>query len=156
MEERLNTIYGKIANKLNDIIPEQWDKIYMYGEVSEDVRETFFYYFTPSKDEPVYSHYIPNVFNINEMEYYKSLEQLLDLLKELWLEFKNNDQEAWTNLTFVLESTGKFKVDYDYTDLSEADPNEWQILWEYKYLGAMPEDDDDKLIVEEYLKTLQS
>lgn len=152
MEERLNEIYGKIANTLNETILEEWDKVYMYGEVSEDVRETFFYYFTPNKGEPVYSHFIPDIFKIDEMEYYKSLEQLLDSLKELWLEFKNNEQEAWTNLTFIIESSGKFKIDYDYTDLSDIDPNEWQILWEYKHLGIMPEYEDDKKIVEDFIK----
>ncbi|MEK4011592.1 immunity protein YezG family protein [Peribacillus sp. FSL M8-0224] len=37
----------------------------------------------------------------------------LDELKELSDEFKDNNQEQWTNL-FTLESTGEFKVDYDY------------------------------------------
>lgn len=48
--------------------------------------------------------------------------QLLDNFAELWNEFKNNGQEQWTNLTFILENNGKFKIDYDYTDLSDASP----------------------------------
>ena len=29
---------------------------------------------------------------------------------------------------FILESNGKFKIDYDYTDLSEASPREQHIM----------------------------
>lgn len=31
MEEKLNKIYEKIADNLNQSIPEEWDKVYMYG-----------------------------------------------------------------------------------------------------------------------------
>jgi hypothetical protein len=40
----------------------------------------------------------------------------------------------------------------DYTDLSDASDYNRQIIWEYKYLGIMPEDEDDKKVVEEYIK----
>ncbi|WP_251539409.1 immunity protein YezG family protein [Peribacillus frigoritolerans] len=55
-----------------------------------------------------------------------------------------------TNLTFTLESTGKFKVDYDYEDLSDADDHERRVIWEYNRLGLLTE--YDKIILEEYLK----
>lgn len=152
MEERLNEIYGKIANTLNETIPENWDKVYVYGEILEDVQKGFFNYYPISSKESVYSHNIPDLFDIDEDEYDELWYQLLDNLTELWNEFKNNGQEPWTNLTFILESTGKFKIDYDYTDLSDADDSERHLIWDYKYLGIMPEDDDDKKIIEEYLK----
>lgn len=41
MEQKLNEIYVKIANALNDVIPEKWDKVYMYAELIEDVSEVF-------------------------------------------------------------------------------------------------------------------
>ena len=96
MEERLNEIYGKIADTLNDTIPEEWDKIYMYGEIGEGVREAFFYYYPSESNEPVYSHKIPEIFDISEDEYDKLWYQLLDNLTELWNEFKNNGQETPT------------------------------------------------------------
>jgi|SRR5690606_37536263 uncharacterized protein (TIGR01741 family) len=156
MEERLNEIYGKIADTLNDTIPEEWDKIYMYGEIGEGVREAFFYYYPSESNEPVYSHKIPEIFDISEDEYDKLWYQLLDNLTELWNEFKNNGQETWTNLTFVLDNEGRFKIEYDYTDLSDADDIERQIIWEYKYLGIIPEDEDEKKIIEEYIKSTQN
>lgn len=149
-EKKLNEIYGKIAEVLNDTIPEDWNKIYMYGEILDDVQKSHFYYYPADGSEPVYSHDIPEIFDIDEDDYDEQLDELLDTLTELRLEFKNNGQELWTNLTFILESDGKFNIEYDYTDLSETSPREQFIIWKYKYLGIMPKDEIDKKIIEDY------
>lgn len=156
MEDKLNGIYVKIAETLNEIIPEEWSKVLLYGEINEDIRTAYFNYYPNGSHESVYSHDIPNMFNISKSEYKELLRQLLDDLEELWQVFKKNEQEAWTNLTFILESNGKFKIDYDYTDLSESSPHRQHIIWDYKYLGIMPEDDDDKKVVEEYIKGIDN
>ncbi len=149
---QLGKIYQKIANTLNETIPEEWDKVYMYGEVVEDVSEAFFNYYPKGSNESVYSHNIPEEFEISEDEYNKLWMQLLDNLEELQNAFKNNGEEIWTNLTFILDSAGSFKIDYDYTDLSESDDMERHIIWDYKYLGIEPEDEDDKEFLADYLK----
>ena len=156
MEERLNEIYGKIAETLNDTIQEDWNKVLLYGRILEDVREAFFNYYPAGSDESIYSHDIPELFEIGEDEYRKMWYQLLDNLSELWQEFKNNGQKQWTNLTFILESNGKFKIDFDYTDLSNANDSERHLIWDYKYLGIMPEDEDDKQIVDWYINGVEN
>ena len=152
MEEKSNEIYGKIADTLNETIPEEWDKVLLYGEILEDVQRAYFNYYPAGSDESVYSHDIPNLFEVSQDKYKKLWYELVKILSELWRTFKNSEQELWTNLTFILESTGKFKIDYDYTDLTNASPSERHLIWDYKYLGIMPEDDDDKKIIVEYLK----
>lgn len=156
MEERLNEIYVKIAETINETIPEEWDKVYVYGEILEDVQRAYFNYYPTGSNESVYSHSIPQLFEISQDEYKKLWYELVKNLSELWQVFKNNGQEPWTNLTFILESTGKFKIDYDYTDLSEASPSKRHLIWDYKYLGIMPEDEDDKQIIEEYIKSIEN
>lgn len=146
-------IYSQIADKLDEIIPEEWTKIYAYAEIIEDAKEAYFFYCPKDKKEFVYSHFIPQMTNMSQHDYFKFLEQLLDCFKELQDEFRKSGQDVWTNLTFIIESTGKFKIDYDYTDLSEASDYKRQIIWNYKYLGLEPEDEDDKEILKEYLNT---
>ncbi|HEX9061575.1 MAG TPA: immunity protein YezG family protein [Clostridia bacterium] len=153
MGEKINSLYNKIANNLNETIPEEWDKIYMYAEINEDMQRTFFNYYPKGSNESVYSLDIPEVFEVSEEEQDQLRYQLSDYLTELWQEFKDSEKEVWTNLTFILESTGKFKIDYDYTDLSEASPRKQHIIWDYKYLGIIPQNDKDKKIIEEYLKS---
>jgi uncharacterized protein (TIGR01741 family) len=156
MEEKLNKIYEKIADNLNQSIPEEWDKVYMYGEVNEHMQNAFFYYYPSNSDKPVYSLDIPELFEIPENKVNDLRHKLLEIIEELWNEFKNNGQEPWTNFTFVLESNGKFKIDYDYTDLSEASPREQRWIWKYKYLGIMPENEKGKKVIEEYIKSAQN
>jgi uncharacterized protein (TIGR01741 family) len=156
MEQKLNEIYGEVANTLNIIIPEKWDKVLLYGEINEDTRTAFFNYYPVGKKESIYSHDIPQIFNISKLEYRKQLRKLLDVLEELWHEFKNNEQEPWTNLTFILESNGKFNIEYDYTDLSNVNDVERHAIWDYKYLGIMPEDDYRKKFVEEFIKNTEN
>jgi hypothetical protein len=86
------------------------------------------------------------------MEHRETWRRLIKILKDLSEEFKQNNQEQCTNLTFTLESTGKFKVDYDYVDLSDADDHERSVIWEYTHLGILPESEYDTSILEEYHK----
>jgi len=44
------------------------------------------------------------------------------------------DSQRWTNFTLNLSSNGKFKIDYDYTDLTEC-AYEYHKKWGKKYLG---------------------
>ncbi|HEX9060098.1 MAG TPA: immunity protein YezG family protein [Clostridia bacterium] len=148
----IEKLYHKIANSLNETIPEEWDRILMYGEVLEGVSEAFFNYYPKGSNESVYSHDIPELFEMSNEDYNELWLQLLNNLEELHNFFKENGQEVWTNLTFILDSTGKFKIDYDYTDLSNVDDVERHIIWDYKYLGVEPEDEDDKKIIDEYIK----
>lgn len=154
-EEKLNEIYNKIANTLNEMIPELWKKIYMYGEVVDGAKEAYFYYYPEGENQPIYSQDIPKLFNISKTEYYNVLLELVDNITELWEEFKNNDLEPWTNLTFILENTGEFNIDYDYTDLSETDPIEQHTVWEYKYLNIVPEDARYKKFIDRYENSKQ-
>jgi uncharacterized protein (TIGR01741 family) len=152
---KLNNIYQKIAHTIIETIPEKWSKVFVYGEITEDVRTAFFYYYPANVSTPIYSHDIPNIFAIEKGDYKKLWRQLLDNLEELWREFKNNGQDPWTNLTLIFDNQGNVKIDYDYEDLSDADDHERRIIWEYKYLSLTPEDEDDKKFLEGYLNSIK-
>ncbi len=154
-ENKLNSIYQNIAHTVVETIPEEWSKVYVYGEINEDVRTAFFFYYSVNNNIPIHSHNIPQLFDIKEEDYDELWYKLLDDLEELWYEFKNNNQEPWTNLTFIFNSEGELKIDYDYEDLSEADDYEREIIWKYKYLGLLPEDKDDRDFLENYLQSFE-
>ncbi|MDY0406306.1 DUF600 family protein [Virgibacillus sp. 179-BFC.A HS] len=84
METRtMEQIYQQIANILIDIIPEDWEKVYVYAEVREGYKKVLFYYYPLNAEEPVYSLDIADIFNINEDEFDKKEEQLYDCFTEL-------------------------------------------------------------------------
>ncbi|QNU65821.1 DUF600 family protein [Ruminiclostridium herbifermentans] len=152
----MERIFGKVAQKVVQMIPEEWTKVFIYGEILEDVQKGFFYYLTKDRNQPIYSYYIPKLFGVPKGKYGEQREEFLNSLQELWEVFNNNGEQVWTSLTMILESTGKFKIDYDYEDLTEADDHERLIIWKYKYLGLTPEDEDDKEFLEEYLKNAKT
>jgi len=153
--QNLEEIYTKIAEQIDYMILEEWSKVYAYSEVVEDVAKAYFYYYPVNgENQPVYSQNIPELFDIDENEFDMDLLKLVDCFRELWQEFKNDGQEPWTNLTLILESDGKFKFEYDYTDLSEASPRKQHIIWKYKYLNITPTDKYGKKVVEKYIKSI--
>lgn len=154
--ERMAELYQQIAEMVNDIIPEEWIKVFVYAEVQEDVSKVDFYYYPEGKENPVYVLEIIDLFEIDE-DYLDNLRnKLSDCFEELWNEFVRNNENVWTNLTFILDRTGVFKIDYEYEDLSEVDDFERQVIWRFKYLGIEPPTEKKRArqIYEKYLETL--
>jgi len=79
------------------------------------------------------------------------LDKQLECFRELLDVFIENKQEIWTSLTLHLGHDGKFEIDYGYEDILTVDPYEQQVIWEYKYLGIISEDEYDKKIIKKFL-----
>ncbi len=70
MENELNALYRSIAETVNEMIPEPWEKFLFYAQVSETGGGTYFFY--NSQNEPnnfKYSLEIPFEFDIDENEF---------------------------------------------------------------------------------------
>jgi uncharacterized protein (TIGR01741 family) len=154
-DEKLSKLYSEIAEIVIDTIPDKWFKIYLYGEVGEGVQESYFYYYPEEGATPIYSHNIVELFNVSEEEYFKKWHCLLDCIKTMKKEFIDNNQEAWTNFTMIFDKTGKFKIDFNYDDLSNENSHERMVIWEYEHLRIMPKSNSGKKYLEKYLKTLE-
>ncbi|TYS11536.1 DUF600 family protein [Bacillus subtilis] len=153
METILNNLYKEIAETVNEMIPEQWEKFWFYAQVSETGGGTYFYYNTP--DEPKnykYSLEVPFIFTIDEDDFTEKKRKLFDLSEKLRDVFKENDQELWYSFTLSLERTGKLNISFDYTDWFSTDYSfsDQQIIWKHKYLGEEPSDTSLKGIIEKY------
>ncbi|MEF2094273.1 immunity protein YezG family protein [Bacillus sp. CFBP9009] len=92
-ESKLNEYYQKIAQTVNEMIPEEWSKVILYGEVTEGTGTAFFFYQSNITDKLIYSHDIPELHCISRIEYRDTWRRLIKVLKELSDEFKNNNQE---------------------------------------------------------------
>ena len=76
VEPKIQRIYREIQRQLFYMIPEKWNKVYLYSSILErqnnlETGELYFYY-EPSgilKKHPVNVYEIPNKFSINENEY---------------------------------------------------------------------------------------
>lgn len=132
--KNMELMYQQIANYLVDMIPEEWDKIYLYAEYREGYKKVFFYYYPENKSKPIYSLDIIDIFNIDEDDFDRLENELYTCFTNLWLEFSQPEQDSWSHLTYILDSNGKMKINYGYDDLSEISPVEKQEKWESEYI----------------------
>ncbi|MEN3818912.1 MAG: immunity protein YezG family protein [Bacillus velezensis] len=151
--EKMGELYQKIDEHLNEMIPFQWKKIVLYAEILDDSADIYFYFTTPNNSDYLFSHNIPEHFDVSEEIYDQLLIELQELFEELKEEFKLGNQDIWTNLTLKLENTGKFSIDYNDDDVlsSELDDLQRRDVWKYQNLGILPADEEDRKFIEEYL-----
>lgn len=167
--KKIKELYEDIQRKIYYMIPEKWDKLYLYSSIIDmpdksQAGELFFYYIPKGilRKNPVNVYEIPAKFNLEEAEYLKLVENLYSKIKELREEFKKTQlKEAWSNLTITIQSL-KFRIEYCYDDLlhNEFDSYERHVIWRYKYLEIGPEQvsKEDKEILKRYMtggKTLR-
>ncbi|HII1329055.1 TPA: immunity protein YezG family protein, partial [Staphylococcus aureus] len=43
-QEKLSEMYNEIANKINSMIPVEWEKVYTIAYVDDEGGEVFYYY----------------------------------------------------------------------------------------------------------------
>ncbi|SLC13880.1 Protein of uncharacterised function, DUF600 [Mycobacteroides abscessus subsp. massiliense] len=141
--KQMQDLYHIIGEKLNDIIPCEWTKIYLYAEVLDDSTMVLFHFKTPEKHQLIYSQNIPVRYSVSKDIFKTLLREIRELFEELRAEHKNNNDQVWTNLTLTLESNGQFQLDYNDDDIlaSELDGYQRIALWEYKTLGILPKDE---------------
>lgn len=160
--KKIKEMYEDIQRRILSMIPEKWDKMYLYSSVMERIDgqktgELFFYYIPKGifKKNPVNVYEIPQKFNLDEKEYLKLVNILYKKIVELREEFKKVElTSTWTNITITIEGI-KFKVEYDYEDLNKSKFSSYErhIIWRYNYLGIKEQqlNKKEREILEKYL-----
>ena len=150
--KKIKEKYEDIQKRLFYMIPEKWDKLYLYASVIDQFQkvqtgELFFYYIPRGilKKNP-------------ENEYMNVVDMLYESIKLLREEFRTTGQELWSNITISIENT-KFKIEFNYDKLqgSEYSSYERHIIWRYKYLGLELEhmNKEERNIIKRYLADTQ-
>lgn len=129
----METIYQKIADQIQKMIPEKWSSAYLYAEKWADYDTVYFYYF-PENDNKARLHYeITEQFQVNSTEFDQLEDDLSDKVLQLYEKQMSQEEEPWTSMTFILKSTGEFRIEYGYQDLSLLGPVEKRRLWKEKH-----------------------
>lgn len=160
--KKIKEIYEDIQRKIYYMIPEKWEKLYLYSSIidipqKQQTGELFFYYIPKGilRKKPVNVYEIPSKFNLDENQYLKLVELLYNKIKELRREFKKItlQEEIWSNVTISIQNS-KFRIEYDYEDLNNSifTSYERHIIWRVKYLGITPEQctKEEKDIIRRY------
>jgi hypothetical protein len=130
--EVMETIYQKIADQIKGMIPEKWSSVYLYAEKWADYDTVYFYYY-PEADHKARLHYeIIERFQVDSTEFDHLEDDLRDTIILLY-EKQMSQEEPWISMTFILKSTGEFRIEYGYQDLSLLGPVEKRRLWKEKH-----------------------
>ena len=142
VRKTIKDIYQEIRKCLFEMIPENWESIYLYASViqlenSETKGELYFYYFPKSiiKKNPINVYQIPQKFNLNEYEYIKLTNKLYELVKALRYQNIRYDKLDWTNITISIENV-EFLVEFNCDNIlnSNYTQEDRMNIWQYKYL----------------------
>ena len=160
--KKIKEMYEDIQRRLYYMIPEKWEKLYLYSSVIDmpngDKKGELYFYYIPKgilKKKPVNVYEIPNKFNLDESDYLKLVGILYTKIKKLREEFRKSETGGlWSNITMSIENN-RFKVEYNYEDLNHSDFNSYErhIIWRYEYLGIGEEQvgKKDREILKRYL-----
>ena len=161
-DSKIKEIYTQIQKQLFYMIPEKWDKVYLYFSVVErpnhlETGEMYFYYVPKGvlKKKPVNVYEIPNKFNIDEEEYYKLADKLYAEIKKLRNMHIKLGEEKWYSIVISIANF-KFDVEYNYEDINDSRFNSYErhIIFRYKYLGfpITSYTKKEKRVIQEYLQ----
>lgn len=118
-------VYQTILDEVSKYLPIDWSKLVVYLEYGESSYSVSFYV---KESENYIKCYDLN--GISDEDLYQSFKKI------------NNDiavqrdmivGEKWSNMTMVVERSGKMNVDFDYTDLTES-AYQYSKEWKKKYL----------------------
>lgn len=154
--ERQNELIRAIAQQVSDTIPDEWKEFYFHADINDDFSGGVYFFFnTKESIDYIYSEDIPEIYNVNEDEYYERWDKLYKLSKSLKQLFIEYEQVLWQAITIIVDEKRTLKMDYDYTEWlgSSFGHNEMIDYFEYKYLGKVPEDKEEEELfkkMEEY------
>lgn len=158
----IKEIYSNIQKQLYYMIPEKWDRIYLYASVIEhfnklETGEMFFYYYPKSmiRKNPVNVYEVPNKFNIDEGQYLKLADKLYGEIKKLRKEQIDLGEKPWSNTNIIIQNFN-FCMEFKYDDLSDTKYTSYDrhLIFRHKYLNVplSSYSKKERKMIEEYLE----
>ena len=142
IDPKIQKIYTEIQRQLFYIIPEKWNKVYLYSSIMErqnnlETGELYFYYIPNGilKKNPVNVYEVPSKFSINENEYLRLVDKLYSEIKKLQKVCIELDEEKWQTVVISIADF-KFNVEYYYEDINNLRFSSYEkhLIFRYTYL----------------------
>ncbi len=117
-------IYQKVYDELDKYLVPGWDRLVVYLEYGE--ASYSFSFFIKLNDKYIKCYDLPNTSENDLAESFRKIDDVMD--KE-----RNKNKAEWSNMTVIIEKSGKMRADLDYTDLSKG-TYQYKKKWKEKYL----------------------
>lgn len=153
MEAKLQLIYQSIASKVNELIIDDWEMIYFFGEVFNTRHFYYFYYKDLSGNVRSIDFLIDNK-GLDENLWINESVKICNDLKLLQNTFSEFNQKLWNTFCFELSANGDIQINFEYNLREPEMSSFYKIRWEYKTLGIIDNfkyltDEEKKIILED-------
>lgn len=118
-------IYQSIFDEVSNYLPSDWNKVVVYLEYGESSYSISFYVKQSGNYIKCY-----DINGISDDDLYQSFKKINN---DIVIQRDMVAGEKWSNMTMVVERSGKMNVDFDYTDLTER-AYQYSKEWKKKYL----------------------
>ena len=118
-------VYQAIFDGIRPYLSIAWDKVVIYLEYGDASYSISFYVKKGGSYVKCY-----DLEGVSDDNLYKSFKRIDRAVAE---QRKAIIGDKWTNMTMIVEQSGKVRVDYDYTDLTQ-DAYQYSKKWKKKYL----------------------
>ena len=144
MEQQMNEKIIEIVHQANDMIPVEWDDLYINFEVDKTLSGGVIFFFK-YKGEYHYYMDIPSLFNISEDEFDNDFMELFDLGGEMKKIFIEQGLAEWSAFTIKVDEQNKTSLDYDYApwNKSQFGPTARINFFRYQHLGFKPRNEKE-------------
>lgn len=140
LENKLSELYQKIASKVNDIIPVEWNNVILGANIDDYGSGVVYFFFDTleNKGSYIYNANICDIFNIDDNIYTNEHNELFFSVRNLQKAFIEYGQEPWYMLIMNFNYKGNLEVNYEYIDWYEGgfDPGAIVNFFKVKYLGV--------------------
>ena len=138
-EKEMNEKIIEIVNQANNMIPVEWDDLYINIELDRTLSGGIYFFY---KTLNAYQYFldIPDLYSLSSEVFDKEYDILFEKAQELKKVFLENELADWYSCIIHLDENNKLSVDFDYAPWLESDygPSARMDLFEYKYLGKQP------------------
>lgn len=116
--------YQEIFNRIQDLLPDEWEKVVFYAEYDQGSYLMKYYVklgtgdFTDCYDMGISPDTLDDIF-----------ETIDGMIEPEW----NKLKDKWSNMTMVIDQKGEFKVDFGYESFG-SEYSKFQDEWSLKYL----------------------
>lgn len=118
-------IYQLIFSEIEGFLPDAWERLVVYLEHGEDSYSYSF--FVKIRKKYIKCFDLKGVTESEIMDAFSRIEKTVSAARA------KSKTELWSNMTMVVESTGKMKTFFDYTDLSMGS-YQYKKDWKKTYL----------------------
>lgn len=116
--------FQKIADTITPLFPENWQQARLFCQLDKSSYEYFF--FVKIGNEYIQCFDLEKNFSITKKELRYAFKKLFNIMNDA------QKEDGWSVATIMLNSSGDFKIEYDYTNTETG--LDYKQKWKNRYL----------------------